>query len=180
MSLRDDLDIDGTPPPPGPKRFIRRIKANESFTFLCYSAVWWALWTHWDGSRSQPHFKRKDRCDGCKRGLPKRWKGYLDVYNSDTKQREFLECPPGVAEQFELALPRGENFRGQRFTVKRGLGQKARCRVNFHAHISVAKPGHVMPKPEDPCDILLSLWGFTDVRDQLGDDDSSAGIPDVG
>ena len=180
MSVWDDIDTGAAAPPPGPSRYVRRVAANEKIEFLCFSPSWWTVWTHYDGRHTHPHFKDEKKCLGCKKSWPRRWKGYLDVFNYETGNREFLEIAPGLADAIEKALSKGADLRGQRFSVKRGNSATARCRVEFLAHITAKSPGYVLPKAEDPRDTLMSLWGLLHVKGDLGDEPGCSLNSDVG
>lgn len=180
MSIGDYLDVDHAHPPSGPQHFIRRVKANQKIDFVCYSKAIWGCWTHWDGRRSHPHLKRKDLCMGCKHGWPKRWKGYLDCFNVDCKQREFVEVTPGVCEFFDAELPAGESLQGQRFELRRGAGDKARFVVTFRTPMQTIKPNWVCPQPLDPKQTLLELWQLNDIKLSFGDADEDGGFEAVG
>jgi hypothetical protein len=118
--------------------------------------------------------KAKGDCEGCKRGTPKRWKGYLHVENHNNHTDEFLELTPDSAEQLERGIGAGSTFRGWRFSMERGKGDKARLKVMVLAHISAfGEKAHMKPE-QDPKPVLMQLWGMS--QGNLGDDNADLGV----
>lgn len=143
----------------GPSIWIRRLKASEKINCTVYSTSLQGLWTHWLGNHSLPCFTPKTECPGCKTGAPLRQKFFLHIGNMDQHEEEFLELPPGAADDFLGYYPEGSNCRGQRLTVTRGKGKKARLAIEIHAsHEAIAKSP--LPQPKDPFFSLCELWGL--------------------
>lgn len=155
-----DFDEQHTPPRPGPEKFVRRVRAREKLTVTCISRTWWGIWIHWDGKRSHPHEKAQGKCQGCKRGWPKRWKAYLHVYNSSNHAQEFLELTPIAVEALQSETAPSNNMRGVRFTIERGAGDKARMRIALLSHHESIPGNRPLPHEEDPKPTLLALWGL--------------------
>jgi hypothetical protein len=156
----------------GPDLYVRRLKAGEKMTFVILSDAFWGLRVHWDsrGRRTQPHYRNKGSCPGCKLGWPQKWKGYLHVLNGAGE--EILEVTPVMHDAILDQIGPGVSLRGHRFLGSRGQGDKARVTFTAQAHWSLLKASRELPEAKDPKPILLELWGLGDVR--LGDDSQDA------
>ncbi len=155
------------PPNGGANPFVRRLKAGNTLLAIVLSRSLWGCWVHWDGRRTSPHLAEQKTCPGCRRGNPKKWLGYLHIYNQNTAHVEFLELTPLSARLVLDSLSEGEDLRGNRFKFERGKGDKARIKVELIAHYSTLKVGKELPPAADPLPTLAELWGCGELR--LGD-----------
>lgn len=155
----DPLEIayDDTPPREGPEIFIMRLKANEMHVFTIFSHSLAGIWTHWTGSKSEPHFKDPDKCPGCQKKKTKRWKGFLHVYCHSKAQEVFLELTPHSAQSLLNQLAGGKSMRGNRIQVKRGKGDNGRLTISI---LTATGNPETMPEPKDPRPSILKLWGM--------------------
>ena len=145
------------PPRSGPEMLIRRLKASQSIHCTVLSQSLWGVWTHWNGARSEPCYAEKKECPGCKRGLPKRWKGYLHVVDNMANSTMFLELTPSAAEKILAVLGEADSLRGNRMKVARLAGDKARLVVELMLPF---KDVDSLPKSQDPYCTLKKLWGI--------------------
>src|SRR5262245_10185185 len=102
------LDRSGRPERSGPERFVRRLQANESIACVILSERIEDYWTHWDGDTTIPCITPHSSCPGHKRNLPRRYKGYLHVWDSRLRAEQFLELTPVAAECVVKEHPLGE------------------------------------------------------------------------
>lgn len=156
----DDLAKDNVPPRPGPSMHILRLRAGERVDAVCLSSVFWGVWTHWAGTHSEPHLRAKERCNGCKRGYPRRWKGYLHIWRQDTSTDCFLEFTPTSADKLLKVTCVGGNLRGVPFKAKRSPGgDKGRLTVEV---TGTRKPSEILPPEKDPASTLRVLWNLNE------------------
>lgn len=148
-----------TPQKGGPAHFVRRLKANELYTFHICSTAIEGLWSHWTGKKSLPCLSPRDSCAGCKAPFPVRQRFYLFGYNPDEKDYEFLELPPGAARDFLVVFPKTFCPRGQRVQIKRGNGKKAHLKIEvLSPHSAVATWDLAASKSAGP--VMAQLWGY--------------------
>jgi hypothetical protein len=145
------------PPRPGPELWIRRLRAGQSMTATILAASLYGLIVHWAGSKSAPCYKDKKKCDGCKRQLPQRWKGYLHAFDHDKREQCFVEVTPLTAESLASQVGTRGGYRGVRVRFERLNGDKARMRVTL---LGTTDLGIEMPKERDPYETLAKLWGL--------------------
>lgn len=159
------------PPSPGPELEILRVKDSAIHPFVVLSAKIFGLWTHWDQKAlngrgaSSPCFGDEKVCDGHKRRLPERWKGYLHVHHLHTKKDGFLELTPTAAGTLKSCLVAITNYRGVRINVARSSNsEKGRLRVTVFDSVQDMS-GY--PKERCPTETLSKLWKL---RPDLDDD----------
>jgi hypothetical protein len=154
-----------TPPPNGPELLIVRLKAGKKLLCVILSQSLWGVWTHWNGARSEPCFQERAHCNGCKRGLPKRWKGYLHVWDLERRRQVFVELTPVAAESINSQVGLGSVLRGYRVTLERMKGDQSRLIVHVHP---MHTDSDTLPPAKDPAGTLTKLWG-TDRQIPLDD-----------
>lgn len=151
------LSLEPLPPKAGPEIYIMRLKGRERFSYTIFSESMFGIWVHWAGRKSAPHFSDTERCPGCKRQEPKRWKGFLHCFCIEKKQEVFLELTPASAHSLLDQLAVGEVLRGQGIVVERTKGDNGRLLIRVcNSHPDPAK----LPPALDPQVSLLSLWGI--------------------
>lgn len=154
------LNRQDQPPRGGPEMWILRLKAKQSRTLAILSVSLWGTWTHWNGQCSEPCFVEKKACSGCKRGLPKRWKGYLHCWDYHEKREVFLELTPMAADAVLVQCGEGAPLRRNRIQMARGDGDNTRLKVTI---LSAVPLDVLLPEPKDPKKTLEKLWGIDDV-----------------
>lgn len=152
------LDVQSTPPREGPEIYILRLKANQHYSFTIFSEHVWGINVHWNGQKSEPHFKEDNRCPGCIARRPKRWKGYLHCFAHELGQEVFLELTPHSAHSLEGQLGAGTSYRGNRIAVKRGKGDNGRLTITL---LTASPNPTALPLGKDPQASILALWGFS-------------------
>lgn len=146
------------PPPSGPQMFVHRLKAHESLNCVILGTKIVGYWTHWDGKATLPCNGADDDCSPCKRHLPKRWKGYLHVYDTQRKRQVFLEITPVAAECIKRDIPSEQPMRGIRLNITRAAGDKARLSISVWPADTSGDP-QLWPAEKHPLETLLKLWG---------------------
>ncbi len=163
--MRADFNRDDTPPSPGPKWWVERIRPDQEGLFTVFSRSIYGVWTHWGLYGSQPCFSDPKQCHGCKQNQPKRWKGYLHAYDHHHKRQCFLEVTPGMAEEILKQVGQDQPIRGYRLKTKRGKGAKARVRVEVLAPLAV---GPDLVDEKYPEDTLRKLWNIAAFEESQG------------
>lgn len=160
-----------TPPPPGPRYRIRRLRHGESMQFILLGPMC-GLYTHWTGSRTEPCYENKKDCAGCRTGKPKRWKGYVHVWNEAIPGEEFLEFTPTAAALLNDLLGDAAELRGNRLMMERGGGDKSRLKLSLLCHYEKLRSNHPLPQTRDPLETLSRLWNDPNLKDDRdnGDD----------
>jgi hypothetical protein len=157
---RRTLDSQPVPPRPGPELFILRLKGGELKTITIYSRSLFGVNVHWNGAKSEPHFKEEKNCNGCLKKMPMRWKGFLHGFCHEMGQEVFLELTPASAHSLLDQLGQGTVMRGNRIQVKRTKGDKGRLII---ACLTAVPNPESLPPEKDPATSLLRLWGFQDL-----------------
>jgi hypothetical protein len=142
------------PPRPGPKIEIRRLRAGQTSTVVILSKSVWGVWTHWNGKVTEPCYEEKKKCPGCKKGLPKRWKGYLHCYDFNRRDECFVELTPISADAMACQVQAGDSLRGYRFRLQRANGDKARLSVTLLPSVEIPD----LPAEKDVQVVLCRLW----------------------
>lgn len=144
------------PPTPRMRGHLLRILTAESKQFICISEMPYGQNVHWWGNRSHECHHDKGQCEGCKRGWPSKWKGYLHVQTDVHGGDVFLELTATAWLLIEQQVPAGENFRGIIFRIRRTKGgAKGRYLVEvLPRRISEEE----LPREKDPRDLLRFLW----------------------
>jgi len=147
----------GSPPPaPAVRKDVVRITSAEATLFVSLSASFYGQWTHWAGGRTQECTKdRNAQCDGCRRGFPSKWKGYLHVTNG-LGWDGFLELTPTAAILLNEQAPKGESLRGLRFKIRRTKGG-AKGRYIIEVLERRTEEESLQPS-KDPYETLRFLW----------------------
>jgi len=156
-----------TPPRPGPNLPLIRIKSAEPKAFIILGSGIRGQWTHWNGKASEPCYEPKEECNGCRRGLPRRWKGYIHVYTVAEKKEGFVEVTPTAADILKHFLPADASYRGECIMLNRSSNsEKGRLKCSVHApYANVAS----LPAERDPLETLAKLWKLdSDVDDEGG------------
>lgn len=144
-----------TPPPPGPEKWIERLKANDQVTVIVLSHLW-GVWYHWMGKGSSAHTDPQTECAGCLQKAPLKWHAYIHAYDYAGKKDFFLELTTHTVERMrEKSGIDGTDFRGCRFRFKRGDGKQARIWVEYLQRVVL---DDTMPEGRSPERELRILW----------------------
>lgn len=148
---------DATPPAPGPRDEIIRLKNANVRRFVILSAEVTGIWSHWDGERSVGCTGTdKDDCEGHRKEWPLRWKGYLHVIDSYTSKPGFLEVTPGCAKALLTFFGTSRSMRGYNLKVWRSSdkkGSRLLCEVGQPVAALEA-----LPSERDPYPSVARLW----------------------
>jgi len=156
--MKEPLNRADSPPPKGPKNWIRRVRGGQALHCGILSPAVWGVFTHWDGKRTRECFADVKKCDRCRDGLPNRWRGYLYVWLQQFQAYEFLEIT-GDAYR-EIVRQQGErpNLRGMVLEIKRhGAGHKGKLIVSLKEGSSDPDS---LPTALDPEETLRALWSW--------------------
>jgi hypothetical protein len=151
------LDRSGRPSQSGPGIWVRRLKANEHANFVILGNHVEDYWTHWDGENTVPCITPHEMCPGHKQGWPRRYKGFLHVWDTQRRLENFLELTPVAVTCLLEALPPEQKLRGIRLSVKRGAGKKARLVCTVWQGVSHEEMDQ-LPQPKCPTTDVLKLW----------------------
>jgi len=147
-----------TPPPKGPKTWVRRIKAGPGFTGEFVSASVWGVFTHWDGSRTRECYANPEKCAYCQRSMPNRWRGYVYVWNAAYKEYEFLELTQDAVEEIWRQVGKDTDLKGSLWEIKRhGKNDKGKIVVFYKGE---GREPDSLPEALDPEETLRTLWGW--------------------
>lgn len=150
------LDLQPLPPRGKETLHLMRLKAGDELLCHCVSQAVWGLNTHWAGNHSEPCFKDKKKCDGCKKGLPHRWKGFLHVIRCSDRKEFFVELTSTATALLHDQVPDREQLRGFRLKIYRGRGgNNSRLKAELYGDKSLDLR---LPEPRDPLPTLQKIW----------------------
>lgn len=152
-----EVHYDDATPKAGPAIFVKRLKGQEAVTVAVLGDHVHGVWTHWGKGKSEPHFRDPDHCPGCQARRPKRWKGYLHVFDYQANREIFLELTPHSANTLTYQLGRKDMMRGERIRVERSKGDNGRLTI---AVLGAEKKIEALPAEKDPRPTILKLWGI--------------------
>lgn len=152
-----DMHFTGALPPDSPKRTsVHRVTTASAQQFVIYSRSIFGQWVHWYGNRSHQCTKEKSACNGCQRGWPSKWLGYLDVHNLMMDERQFLEITLTASKLLIRQAPEGKPLRGLQIRVSKTKGgPKGRYMIDVLPRV-LDEPD--MPVEKDPLPTLQFLW----------------------
>lgn len=153
-----EIHFDNNPPAPGPALFIKRLKGGEDIVVCVLANEIKGIWAHWSGKKSEPHFFDSAHCPGCQAQRPKRWKGYLHVYDYAGNKELILEVTPASAVQINRLCACSSKLRGERIRLQRSKGDNGRLTVSV---LAVEPKIDALPKEKDPRPSILKLWGIS-------------------
>ncbi len=155
--MNDDLVRGSAPPAPRSILEIRRVKSTEPALYLCISETIFGQLVHWYGARTSECFADKKKvCDGCTKGWPTKWLGYLHVQQAGMDSTCFLEIS-NIAWHLILAqAPKGMSLRGMMFKIRKTKGG---AKGRFLIDVLERRADEVMlPQEKDPYPVLKFLW----------------------
>ena len=145
-------------PPPGPKGpQVYTLTANDRLQVVVLGSKLHGFNTHWISGRTQPCVEPRSNCRGCVCKCPRRWAGYLHVYNSARKNTIFLAITPEGKEQLFQGLD-GLDLRGAHLVVTRErIDKRAPMIISVMGH---SEPNVKLPPEIDPAPVLAKIWGI--------------------
>ena len=156
---------ENVPPNPGPQYPIIRVTKAGTRMFRCQSPQIWGFYCHWTGKDSVPCTGQNQSCNGCVKGLPRRWKGYLHVVDLQSHLEGFLELTPLSATCVNDQTAADFSLRGCRLQVVRGNGgAHSRLRITVLPDLA---GGQGLRESKDPIITLGRLW---ELRNGFGPD----------
>jgi hypothetical protein len=149
--------ISGSAPPPGgPKTEIVRVTSTEKQIFCCVSSAVFGQWIHWYGKRSHECTLEAGNCNGCQRGWPRKWKGYMHAMTGAPPRTVFVEITPACFELVAMLAPQEKSLRGvYLYLSKTKGGAKGRYLVEV---LERRADESQLPEERDPRPILKFLW----------------------
>lgn len=151
------LEISREIPKPGPEIYILRLKGNNLYTMTILQSFPYGITVHWNGKKTEPHFKEEHLCPGCLKKQSRRYKYFVHCICHEMGQEVFLELTPHSAKSLELQLGKGTNYRGNRIQVKRTNASNGRLHVSV---LTRCETPEVLPQEKDPLPSILALWGI--------------------
>jgi len=148
--------VNQDPPANARKKDVIRVVTTESRPFVCLSHSVWGQHIHWFARRSHECTRDFKTCNGCQRGWPDRFKGYLHVADWGLKWDGFLELTQTACGDLITQASPGRTLRGLRFKVSKTKGgPKGRYLVQV---IEGYASDESLIQPLDPIDTLRFLW----------------------
>lgn len=154
---RNGIAFDDDIPSDGPELYMLRMKGNKCLTFTIYGTKVRGCWYHWHKDHSEPHFQDDEQCPGCKARQAKKWKGFLHVYCSESRQEVFLEVTRACAASLMQQLGGASSIRGAVVQIKRTGADNGRLYVTV---LTPVKTPEILPAEKDPRPSILKLWGL--------------------
>lgn len=149
--------VKGTQPPaPRMRGILLRVMTSEATQFICLSECAYGQMVHWWGNRSHECKHETGQCDGCKRGWPTRWKGYLHVETGSHGPDTFLEITRDCWQLLQSQSHEGQNWRGMIFKARRTKGG---AKGRYLVEVLERRVAHDdLPQEKDPRELLRFLW----------------------
>lgn len=135
---------------------VRRVTTSELQQFVFLSKAFFGQYIHWYGNRSHECTKDFKECNGCQRGWPYKFLGYVHVIGMPNATEMFLELTLTACELIDKQLPEGENLRGQRINIRKTKGgPKGRYIVDV---LERRIDPDTLAAEKDPLETLRFLW----------------------
>lgn len=156
LSLADGI------PPAGPDMDLLRLKALECVQVVILAVEIRGVYVHWNASagrkgRSEPCLK--EGCGGCGRRLPRKWLGYVHVWQPKRRKEAFLEMSIGASEDLRNSIPQGQEMRGTSAVVQRMNGDRARFKVDVFPSPKDFDTS-IYPEEKLPWETLATYWNM--------------------
>lgn len=136
---------------------ILRIGAKDRGAFAICSVRPQGYWNHWDDGRTYPCIQGTKLCKRCLKKVPRSWRGFLYVTNSDGTGGSFLEITTLGLEDLDKLYGVGESFRGFIIHVERSKGLRSPLKFDKLG----AVPLHLLlPIERDVLPTLKRVWRF--------------------
>jgi len=135
---------------------VVRVTTSEQQQFLILSRSIFGQYIHWYGNRSHECTEGKKECNGCSRGWPKKFLGYLHVQQFNRETDAFLELTHTACEKLIAQAHPGKSLRGTQVRLGKTKGG-AKGRYLVEVLERVVSDETLMPE-KDPLLTLQFLW----------------------
>lgn len=145
---------------------ILRCPANRALTGVILDEEWCGTELHFWKGRSMPC--PRVACEACEAGHPPRWKGYVHIYDRNTKTTVILEFTERVTHEFSAFVKTYGSLRGAVITARR-LNNKP----NGPLHVEFAEgriDGKLLPTPNPLEQTLERIWEVKQTGLRISDD----------
>jgi hypothetical protein len=149
--------INGSLPPARKQRnLIYRVTTAETQQFVIVSRAIFGQNIHWANGRSHECTKDKGKCDGCQKGWPGKWLGYLQAIRVPDNEEVFLELTYTACMMLIHSAEEGKPFNGLQVRISKTKGgPKGRYKVDvMPRRLDVG----TLPDEKDPRTTLAFLW----------------------
>jgi hypothetical protein len=135
---------------------VIRVTTSERQTFTVYSSSFFGQNVHFFGNRSFECTKDKSACNGCERGWPVKWKGYLHCFDHMKRREVFVELTSAASEMMEALVDPDKPLRGVVVNISKTKGGRyGRYVVSL---LSRDIDADKLPEEKDPYPVLKFLW----------------------
>lgn len=134
---------------------VRRVAPGRPIRGIVLSHDLAGRFTHWFGGRTVPC--HDGECKACNESVERRWKGWLAIYNPDTRGICILEITPKTVPPIDEYFRAHRTLRGAQITASR-IGKKDNGKV---VATLCSGPIHNDDLPTCPQveKVLLKMWG---------------------
>lgn len=155
--MADDRIAGAPPPRKKPRLAVIRVKSPEGKNFTLISECVFGQLIHYAGGRSHECSADSKKCNGCERGWPQSWKGYIHAQDWSNEMEEcFVEITANAVEQLFKQLPPRTSLRGFMCSIKKTKGgAKGRYIINV---LERRVAPEQLPQAKDPLEVLRFLW----------------------
>jgi len=146
--------------------FVKRLEGNEQVEVCVLSAKVEGFLTHWQPAKggrkgySLPCTQPTEECEGHKRQLPSRWRGYLHVFEIHKGQSFFLEITPETLHNLKALVGESTVWRGLCICFKRMNGKNTRIAVTLLTEWG-RRSSAALPQPLSVETMLRKLWNIS-------------------
>lgn len=149
------------------KTQIVRVTTPEPQQFILVSTAIFGQWVHWYGKRTHQCTRDKSKCNGCFRGWPQKWLGYVNALDI-TGANVFVELTNTACDLLCKVIPEDRPLRGFQIRIKKTRGGK-HGRYLIECLERRVDPV-TLPQERDPLTTLLFLWKCKNQHASEGDD----------
>jgi hypothetical protein len=153
-----DARVRGKPVPARSRNdhWVERVRPGERLHLVILSQAVFGMEAHWNGARTIECTGEPERCPGCVKSLPIRWKGGAHVYDLSRKESYFVELTPRSVRLLLATLQPGDSLRGVKIDLFRsGPARNSRLVCELKGRAGEVKR---LPYEQDPGPIMKWLW----------------------
>jgi hypothetical protein len=149
----------GPTPRVGPKMDIIRLEGGESKQYHSLSPAIHEYMIHWDPivRRSVHCLEDPTLCEGCKREMPTKYRGYLCIENT-VRRQAWVEITNECALDLLAQTATYDSLRGLMIKLTRTPSSKGRLYVDVLIH--QARDSKLLAADASPETILRTLWAW--------------------
>jgi hypothetical protein len=114
---------------------------------------------HWLNGRSSPHIEPQTDCPGCTEKRPRRWEGYLWLWEPQTSAIRIAAFPPGPLTEFDAYIAAHGTLRAATVELAKP-GGKPSSRVRARLTRSTYGLDQIPSPPATLEEALLHIWGL--------------------